>query len=203
MASEKKLQTVIQGEASESDDDDDLGPSPLRSCDVLIPIPSYQELKTPVFKGIVVVGEASESDEEINTSSVNTSLPPLKVDKAVYGDDSSVNNSLTASPLSRQRYQDVDQHPKYDTLLHTKLRDRNVAFARHMRDVVKHVYISATKDLTSNSQNLFKTQAAIQDVSHNMRLLTNDLFHIQDKIDIITTCNLLPTMKVELPLKTN
>lgn len=38
----------------------------------------HQELKTPMFKGIVVAGEASESDEEINTTDVNTSLPPLK-----------------------------------------------------------------------------------------------------------------------------
>lgn len=40
--------------------------------------------------------------------------------------------------------------------------DRNVALARHLRDAVKHVYVSATKDLNSNSQNLYKTQAAIQ-----------------------------------------
>ena len=40
----------------------------------------FQELKTPMFKGIVVAGEASESesDDEINTTDVNTSLPPLK-----------------------------------------------------------------------------------------------------------------------------
>ena len=38
----KKHRTVIQGEASESDEDDDLGPSPLRSNDTRIPIPSYQ-----------------------------------------------------------------------------------------------------------------------------------------------------------------
>lgn len=199
----KKHRTVIQGEASESDDDDELDPSPLRANDARIPIPSYQELKTPMFKGIVVAGEASESDEEINTTDVNTSLPPLKVDKGIFGDDPSLNSSLMSSPLSRQRYQDAAQQPKYDTLLHAKLRDRNVALARHLRDAVKHVYVSATKDLNSNSQNLYKTQAAIQDVSHNMRLLTNDLFHIQDKIDIITTCNLLPTINIALPSNEN
>lgn len=38
----KKHRTVIQGEASESDDDDELDPSPLRANDARIPIPSYQ-----------------------------------------------------------------------------------------------------------------------------------------------------------------
>ncbi len=36
----------------------------------------------------------------------------------------------------------------------------------------------------------------LQDISHNMRLLTNDLFHLEDKIDIIASCSLLPNMNI-------
>ena len=35
-----------------------------------------------------------------------------------------------------------------------------------------------------------------QDVSYNMGVLTNKLFQLEDKIDIITSCNLLPIIDV-------
>lgn len=37
-----------------------------------------------------------------------------------------------------------------------------------------------------------------QDISHNMRLLTNDLFHLEDRIDIISSCNLLPDINIQM-----
>lgn len=53
----KKHRTVIQGEASESDDDDDLDPSPLRANDARIPIPSYQVTDRKISKLILVLEE--------------------------------------------------------------------------------------------------------------------------------------------------
>ena len=32
-----------------------------------------------------------------------------------------------------------------------------------------------------------------------MRMLTNDLFHLEDKLDIIRECELLPTINISLP----
>ncbi|GAB1605484.1 biogenesis of lysosome-related organelles complex 1 subunit 3-like [Argonauta hians] len=186
---------VVEGEGSESSDDNYFeGKSPISAGSNNLPYPSYMGSKLPNMQGIVVAGEASESDEEINTSELNHSLPVLRIDKPIASSDnvsSSPDRTFTAFHHQAQLLQ-----PKYNSLLHTKLRDRNIAFSRHLREALKHVYSSSTKNLLANSQNLFKTQAAIQDVSHNMRLLTNDLFHIQDKIDIITSCNLLPDIKL-------
>jgi len=41
-----------------------------------------------------------------------------------------------------------------------------------------------------------------QDVSHNMRLLTNDLFNLDDRIDIIISCKLLPDIQLPQGRKT-
>ncbi|XP_052830723.1 biogenesis of lysosome-related organelles complex 1 subunit 3 isoform X2 [Octopus bimaculoides] len=155
-------------------------------------VSDYIGSKLPNLQGIVVAGEASESDEEINTSELNHSMPTLRIDKAIPSSD----NASSGNTFSAFHQQGQILQPKYNSLLHTKLRDRNIAFSRHLREALKHIYVSSTKNLITNSQNLFKTQAAIQDVSHNMRLLTNDLFRIQDKIDIITSCNILPEIKL-------
>ena len=38
----------------------------------------------------------------------------------------------------------------------------------------------------------------LQDVSHHMRLTTNDLFHLEDKVDIVTSCNILPDININV-----
>ena len=38
-----------------------------------------------------------------------------------------------------------------------------------------------------------------QDVSHHMRLTTNDLFHLEDKVDIVASCNILPDIDINIP----
>ncbi len=42
-----------------------------------------------------------------------------------------------------------------------------------------------------------------QDISHSMRLLTNDLFHLEDKIDIVASCNLLPDINIAVNSNSN
>ena len=36
-----------------------------------------------------------------------------------------------------------------------------------------------------------------QDVSHSMRLMTNDLFNLHDRIDIVTSCQILPSITIQ------
>uniref|UniRef100_K1Q387 Uncharacterized protein n=1 Tax=Magallana gigas TaxID=29159 RepID=K1Q387_MAGGI len=35
-----------------------------------------------------------------------------------------------------------------------------------------------------------------EDLSHNMRNLTNDLFHLEDRVDFITSCMILPDINI-------
>lgn len=86
--------------------------------------------------------------------------------------------------------------PKYDTVLNKKLWESNLSLCNNLNGLVSQAYVSAAKDLSNCGLQLSKSHAAIQDVSHHMRLMTNDLFHLQDTIDIIATCKILPNIKL-------
>ena len=73
-----------------------------------------------------------------------------------------------------------------------QLGDRNVAMARHLREAVKHVYVSATKDLNTNSQNLYKTQAAIQVTNLANKLFCQQIKSNQTSLNILLLPNCLP-----------
>ncbi|PVD28646.1 hypothetical protein C0Q70_11240 [Pomacea canaliculata] len=117
-----KFQTVVQGEASESDDDEvhvssvNIKPFPSRVLQT-----SLESKKTAGGQAVVVEGEASESEEEeeveVDTSLNSTKLPPLKVEpqkKVQYGSSGDLSDVPT---LMSPRMADLRfNKPKYDTL---------------------------------------------------------------------------------------
>ncbi|KAI8752807.1 biogenesis of lysosome-related organelles complex 1 subunit 3 [Biomphalaria glabrata] len=166
---DRSYKTVVQGEASESEDD----------------------VSDDEPKAIVVAGEASESDEEeIDTSlhQYKKELPPLKV----------IEHSVSYESVDDVAGLSIKQSgkPKYDTILNKKLWESNLSLYNNLNGLVSHTYLSAAKDINNCGQMLTKSHAQIQDVSHHMRLMTNDLFNLQDAIDIITTCTILPNLKI-------
>ncbi|KAL5010522.1 hypothetical protein ScPMuIL_012827 [Solemya velum] len=181
MSKQHNIQTIVQGEASESDDEDDA-----TIIDRMKTVP-------PTQHNIVVSGEASESDEEIDTSQKEAHVPPLKVNTEGKGDlEDITNGKMTVSPTSPAEF----NKPKYDTLLHRKLRERNGLFRRHIIETIANVYQGCVKNIHNTTLQLLKTQSAIQDTSYHMRLLTNDLFHLEDRIDIVSGCHLLPDINI-------
>ncbi|XP_070568481.1 biogenesis of lysosome-related organelles complex 1 subunit 3-like [Ptychodera flava] len=175
----REIVSVVDGEASESD--------------------SEEEVNThQATKGLVVPGEASETDSEDEAPEIRpgTGLPPLKVEPGSAGDSLSFASSSESDSFgeeARSRKKDI---PKYDTLLHRKLRDRNSSLRSHLESAVSSAYTTSTKDITSTSQQLVKSQMYVQDVSHNLRVLSGDLTSLQGKVDIIASCNILPTLHV-------
>ncbi|KAH9505601.1 hypothetical protein Btru_056007 [Bulinus truncatus] len=165
--------TVIQGEASESDEDN---------------------ISEDELKAIIVEGEASESDEEeIDTSLYQSrkELPPLKVIEHSVSFES-VDDITGAQTLSLKQA----GKPKYDTVLNKKLWESNLSLCNNLNGIVSHTYWSAAKDISNCGQQVSKSHALVQDISSHMRLTTNNLFNLQDAIDIITTCTILPNVKL-------
>lgn len=197
MMEKEKIQTVVQGEASESDEDNDVKADAFYDSSETVQEPNRAKLGG-TSGGVVVSGEASESDEEeVNTDEIHQ-LPPLKVDRA---DTSATDHLPEGEPVSPTAVQHTDTHrPKYNSLLHRKLRDRNIALRQHIADTINQTYVIAGKDLHNNTLQLQKTQVAIQDVSHHMRLTTNDLFHLEDRVDIVASCNILPDININIPV---
>ncbi|XP_025097277.1 biogenesis of lysosome-related organelles complex 1 subunit 3-like isoform X1 [Pomacea canaliculata] len=197
-----KFQTVVQGEASESDDDEvhvssvNIKPFPSRVLQT-----SLESKKTAGGQAVVVEGEASESEEEeeveVDTSLNSTKLPPLKVEpqkKVQYGSSGDLSDVPT---LMSPRMADLRfNKPKYDTLLHRKLRENNWHLHDNMLEVAGQMYLGASRSLGSTTAHLLKSHSTLQDISHAVRLLTNDLFHLDDRISIILSCKLLPDINL-------
>ncbi|GFR61502.1 biogenesis of lysosome-related organelles complex 1 subunit 3-like [Elysia marginata] len=168
----KQYQTVVQGEASESD--------------------SEEEELSNESAPVVIEGEAEESDEEeLNTTDLTRKkdLSALKVTEYSTSFD-----AIDATP-GTTGLKKIGKS-KHDTVLNRKLWDSNFSFCNNLSNLVSHTYLAAAKDITNCSQQVARSHTLVQDVSHSMRLMTNDLFNLHDRIDIVTSCKILPTISI-------
>ncbi|GIY58001.1 hypothetical protein CEXT_256781, partial [Caerostris extrusa] len=129
--------------------------------------------------GIVISGEASESDEEIDT---HHALP-------LSSDFSSV--TLGEIPQSQERKILLDSS-QYNTLLHKKLKEKNLMLRKNVVELVTQPYESASKEIHTISQQLIKSQLLVQELRNTIRRLTNDLFDMEDKMEALRTGSFLP-----------
>ncbi|XP_077543225.1 biogenesis of lysosome-related organelles complex 1, subunit 3 [Haemaphysalis longicornis] len=133
----------------------------------------------------VVCGEASESDDE-----------ELSVSTTTIASDTGVSCVSETFGSSERRSSEAGQHR---TLLHRKLRERNASLRRNFTEVVRQPYLNAARELGAVSQNLVRSQQLLQEVSSSLRRLTNELFQIEDKLDTIQHCNIIPEITIPPP----
>ncbi|KFM66716.1 hypothetical protein X975_07077, partial [Stegodyphus mimosarum] len=167
---------------------------------IVLPSSNYKELQTAsrIPHGIVISGEASESDEEIDT---HQTLPQS-------GSDFSINDSWdrsSAEPVEKDAsregsaalYNTIVSYQMYFSfisgclkdclynfrLLHKKLREKNQTLRRNIVELVTQPYESASKEIHNISQQLIKSQLLVQELRNTIRRLTNDLFDMEDKME--------------------
>lgn len=133
--------------------------------------------------GTVVSGEASESDEEDVNFPLNLH-PSLHVSAPVTA---ATTAAAVTKPVTR---------PAYDSLLHRKLRETNAVMREELDGLLRKRFDAATKNLRSTVQQLSSSQQIIQEISYTMRLLTNNLFQLEDKVDIVVTCPIIPEVNM-------
>lgn len=180
MARAKENARIIPGEAYESDEDVEVSH-----------FMSPPEIRTPMFlQGIVVSGEASESDEEICSGPTNDSYTSEERNYEDLMQQSSIEN-IDKIEISR-----LDERLRYNTLLHRKLRERNQSLHKNLVEIACQPYQSASKEIGSISQQLVKSQLLVQDVSSTLRRLTNELFQLEDKVQTIRSCSILPDINI-------
>nr|XP_028598036.1 biogenesis of lysosome-related organelles complex 1 subunit 3 [Podarcis muralis] len=184
----RRYKTVVQGEASETDSEEEvyLSSVPQASC--------------PNLSGVKIAGEASETDEEEDASPcrpkaepklIGTDLPPLIVFR---NEDLGSPTAVEEKPALRIRHRG-----RYSTLLQQKLIESNARLYYDVSSTVKQVYQTAIKEIGAITGQLSNSQNGIISASHNIRLVLEDLRAVAEKIDIITSCNLLPDIQIELP----
>lgn len=173
---------VVQGEASETDSDDEVYITSL-------PPPQITTV------GAKVAGEASETDSEDdpekphhsttvsqeNAQIFKRDLPPL----IVVRDHPDIQSVVEDRPSPTH-------HHHGDTLLQQKLQESNHRLYSDVVQNLRHVYGNASKEIRTATSQLNASQGAIINASHSIRLILDDLKAVSEKIDIITSCQILP-----------
>ncbi|KAK5868550.1 hypothetical protein PBY51_009551 [Eleginops maclovinus] len=179
-------QIVVQGEASETDSDDE------------VYITSMTAPQTATV-GAKVPGEASETDSEgeeeqpgrssslsqESTQILRRDLPPL----IVVRDNPDIQSIVEDRPSPTHR-------PQGDTLLQQKLQESNSRLYSDVGQTLRHGYGSASREVQSATSQLNTSQSAIINASHSIRLILDDLKAVSEKIDIITSCQILPDINI-------
>uniref|UniRef100_UPI003AAA49CA biogenesis of lysosome-related organelles complex 1 subunit 3 isoform X1 n=2 Tax=Centroberyx gerrardi TaxID=166262 RepID=UPI003AAA49CA len=191
-----RYQIVVQGEASETDSDDE------------VYITSLSAPQT-VTVGAKVPGEASETDSEgeleradrerrkVTAAAVSQEsaqilqrdLPPL----IVVRDHPDIQSIVEDRPSPTHR-------PYGDTLLQQKLQESNSRLHTDVGQTLRQVYGNASREVRSATAQLNTSQSSIINASHSIRLILDDLKAVSEKIDIITSCHLLPDINISNPV---
>ncbi|KAG9340543.1 hypothetical protein JZ751_021365 [Albula glossodonta] len=163
-----KYQIVVQGEASETDSDDEV---------YITSIPSAQASAA----GVKVPGEASETDSEGEVEKVRKmvyagnaeyshglrkDLPPLIVIRNTPEFVSAVEEKPALKP---------EQSGRYNTLLQQKLQENNARLCNDVTQMFRQVYLNATKEIRMATTHLNNSQNGIINASHSIRLILEDL----------------------------
>ncbi|XP_075692136.1 biogenesis of lysosome-related organelles complex 1 subunit 3 isoform X2 [Rhinoderma darwinii] len=184
--SSQGFQTVVKGEASETDDEEEM---------YVTSVPTRSFSGTC---GVKIQGEASETDEEDDegvekdkktpSKSLEKDLPPLVV----------IRNEGDISPvgIEEKPIVNIQQPGRFSTLLQQKLLESNARLYHDVNNTVRQVYHTTNNEIRTLTGQLSNSQNGIINASHNIRLALEDLKGVSEKIDIITSCNLLPDIKI-------
>ncbi|XP_041797132.1 biogenesis of lysosome-related organelles complex 1 subunit 3 [Chelmon rostratus] len=181
-----RYRIVVQGEASETDSDDE------------VYITSMSAPQTATV-GTKVPGEASETDSEDEEEQVDRAstvsqesaqilrrdLPPL----IVVRDHPGIQSIVEDRPSPTRR-------PHGETLLQQKLQESNCRLHSDVGQTLRQVYGSASREVQNATAQLNASQSAIINASHSIRLILDDLKAVSEKIDIITSCQILPDINI-------
>ncbi|CAG6004293.1 biogenesis of lysosome-related organelles complex 1 subunit 3 [Menidia menidia] len=180
---------VVQGEASETDSDDEVYITSL-------------SVPQAAAAGAKVPGEASETDSEgeleqavrasilrqESTQILKRDLPPL----IVVRDHPDIQSIVEDRPSPSHR-------PHGETLLQQKLQESNGRLYSDVGQMIRQVYGTASREVRSATAQLNTSQGSIINASHSIRLILDDLKAVSEKIDIITSCQILPDININDP----
>ncbi|KAM8853606.1 biogenesis of lysosome-related organelles complex 1 subunit 3 isoform 2-T3 [Synchiropus picturatus] len=176
---------VVQGEASETDSDDEV---------YITSLPAAQTAAA----GTKVPGEAAETDSEgeqdaadrlsvmsqESTHILKRELPPL----IVLRDHPDIHSIVEDRPSPTHK-------PHGETLLQQKLQESNCRLYADVSQMLQHAYGSASREVRGATAQLTASQSGIINASHSIRIILDDLKAVSEKIDIITSCQILPDIQ--------
>uniref|UniRef100_A0A8C4QA06 Biogenesis of lysosome-related organelles complex 1 subunit 3 n=1 Tax=Eptatretus burgeri TaxID=7764 RepID=A0A8C4QA06_EPTBU len=158
----RQFHTMIPGEASETDSDEELMATSL-----------------PVAVELIVQGEAVETDEDDDAEIDN---------EGVHVESHTSAEEVPAQPPSSWE--------PHGSILQQKLREGNVRLQSDTAALVNCLYMTAAKEVRAVRHQLVTAQAAAAEASASLCQSLNNLRAVQDMLDIVVSCNLLPDIRI-------
>uniref|UniRef100_A0A2H1VTS2 Biogenesis of lysosome-related organelles complex 1 subunit 3 n=1 Tax=Spodoptera frugiperda TaxID=7108 RepID=A0A2H1VTS2_SPOFR len=160
---------VVDGEASESDSEIEIGKSP--DLDLTVNTKSF-----------VIAGEAPESDDETKLT-----IPPNppELDPPLH---SVLRPTLSPAPATSNIY---------NSLLHQKLWECNVSFRATLEGLIKHTTEISVEKLTRADKTLLNVQESMRATNANLTLARARLKQLHAELDKANCSTALPTVKIK------
>ncbi|KAF4519473.1 hypothetical protein B566_EDAN010082 [Ephemera danica] len=190
---------AIPGEASESDSEEEINTVLEETSNKSIPVSSVSTPLSPQgSQGRIVAGEAPESDEEIGDgSSVSSAASVSSIASLTSGLRSRASSALSTNKKPPPVKHKPNDEIKFKTLLHKKLRERNISLWRNVTELVHLTASQASRDLNNADQQLLKSQGILQETAAQLRIIGGHVELLREKLDLLTATQFLP--QITLP----
>ncbi|XP_026810686.1 uncharacterized protein LOC113552160 isoform X3 [Rhopalosiphum maidis] len=151
-------------------------------------------------KAMLVLGEAPESDDEEFQHVENSKIGIAESDHAEFEADSNYRTSNSTFIENRKRQVGRESFASRsdnfkmseDTLLHRKLKEKNMQFYSNLTTFNKEMYVNAMNKMNETNQQLVKAQVLLQDSVTNWKYIEQNLSHIKRKLNDILAEEYIP-----------
>ncbi|XP_025414910.1 uncharacterized protein LOC112686712 [Sipha flava] len=155
-------------------------------------------------KAMLVLGEASESDDEDvqPENDGNNGNEFMSSRNGIKHLESDVESNTRSSGRKNRRHKEhfatrTDNYKmSEDTLLHKKLKEKNMQFYSNLTTFPKQMYINAMNQLNETDQQLVKSQELLQDTVTNWKYIEQNLSYIKRKMTDILSEEYIPKIKI-------
>ncbi|XP_051166051.1 uncharacterized protein LOC127284580 isoform X1 [Leptopilina boulardi] len=166
---------VISGEASESDDEighitTGIGFPPLNTC------------------GKIITGEAQESDDVYHVLTIQNEGSSTSLSSAI---DAAVCPSYTEAKVPKSK----KSYVKYNSLLHFKLYECNIALDNDVQRTIQNVITNGIQELSTANRQLLKSELILQEAACQLRNASNRTANASNSLLQLLDLNFLHSIK--------
>ena len=198
----EKGSTILEGEASESDEEITDYSSFMQntmvadaSTDVSVDL---QKSAKERISGVVVSGEASESDEEEHFTyqqAIGTrDFPSLSSNYPESAHLADTNEKKTETPKSTT-FRDEYKRPKFKSVFHKRFRENNFHVRCGIVDNTLDTYSYSTDKLMQCRPIVARTLDSVQATLHDLKVAIESLAVVQINVDSLLDSTTLPQCK--------
>lgn len=168
---ENSQKNLVLGEAPESDEDEQM--------------PAVTTMSKHAHADIVA-GEASESDDEGEYCKPNNA-------RVLGGSTTSTETIATNKPSP------AVINTQYDSILHRKLRENNYLLQTAFKNFLHTTTSNAVRSLNNSNQQLMKTQIMLQETASALKVCSNNMNIVHNKLSAGLANTVVPDIKIQLP----